>query len=78
MGKAGIAQSLHMSKIYNWQAKFSKRNYDGLCCSSSDTYSVLEVCPPAVVHASATSLCITHMKLVPGLLIVLQAGETWE
>ena len=44
-----------------------------MCCSSSDTYSVLEVCPPAVVHASATCLCITHMKLVPGLLIILQA-----
>ena len=48
------------------EGKFSKRNCDSLCCSSSNTYLVCEVCPPGVLHASVTCLCITHMKLCTG------------
>lgn len=56
-----------------------KHNCDDLCCSRSDTYSVLEVCPPGVVHASVTRLCITHMKLCTrSSSSCCKLGETWE
>ena len=50
--------------------KFSKQNCDGLCCSSSNTYLVLEVCPPGVLHASVTCLAASLLGLPPKL------GET--